>query len=226
MIRLKSKEITKRQLLQRQPPRSNERPRIHPPPAQQTESTKKFTASNAVVQTSQPLHNFLAACPQTNIRDSVAVPAHSTITGSASTEGTGTVSSDVQYKCKWWPVCKLEATVCGGKRKNKCIVYGDEGTKRQKRPSDEELARATRFETWSETAKSRDCAYFPICSMKAVDCGGSNKQSCCIYGIRGSKHPPSDSLLTEAKNSSKLKKNRERKRAKRAAAKGQPSKNN
>ena len=118
------------------------------------------------------------------------------------------------------PVCKFEATVCGGKRKNKCNVYGDQGTKRQKRPSDEELARATRLETWSEMAKSRDCAYFPICQMKAVECGGSKKHLCCIYGNRGSKHPPSDRLLNEAKRAAKSKKDGEQNKAKRAAAKG------
>ena len=87
------------------------------------------------------------------------------------------------------------------------------------RPDDQELARAIRLETWSELAKSRDCAYYPICSMKAVDCGGRTKQGCCIYGVRGSKNPPSNNVLDEAKKAAKSKKVNDRSKAKRNATK-------
>ena len=56
--------------------------------------------------------------------------------------------------------------------------------------------------------------------MKAVECGGTKKQFCCVYGNRGSKHPPSDRLLNEAKRATKSKKDGEQNKAKRDAAKG------
>ena len=55
-------------------------------------------------------------------------------------------------------------------------MYGDQGNLRQSRPSERDLAQTNQVETWSVNAKSRDCHYYPIYTMQAVDCGGWRKQ--------------------------------------------------
>ena len=117
--------------------------------------------------------------------------------------------TEVAVKCKWWPVCTSLASVCGGRQKRHCKFYGTNGTKTP--PSEEEFARLLRFKTWSAAALKRDCAYYPLCTQKAWDCGGTKRKNCIVYhGANSTKQPPTEEQLREAKRDSKRRKQMDR----------------
>jgi hypothetical protein len=55
-------------------------------------------------------------------------------------------------KCKFWPICKKSNEVCGGKTKELCLVYGQNGTRMQM-PSVEKLEYQYQLETWWDNKK-------------------------------------------------------------------------
>ena len=108
-------------------------------------------------------------------------------------------------RCKFWPICTSKASVCGGNKLGTCRFH---------QPSEEELGRAVRRESWSESSLKRDCAYQPYCSSKAWFCGGIRKESCSVFGLEGSRRrlapSVSDEELKKAKKDNKKDKQRNR----------------
>ena len=102
--------------------------------------------------------------------------------------------------CKWWPLCKLDAQICGGIEKDRCSEFGVNGKKQA--PKDSELARAYRNATWSETAKRWHCPWG--CGL-AVECGGMKGDSCEKYGVNGTDkdNRPSDEQVASMKKQRK-----------------------
>lgn len=114
-------------------------------------------------------------------------------------------------RCAYWPLCQMDRTECGGKRKELCAVCGANGSK--KTPSKEEHDYQYRLHTWSETAKKSSCYYRPFCNKKAIVCGGTGIGLCStFFGEEGStKMPPEADELKKAK---RLARNQERSKRK------------
>ena len=113
-----------------------------------------------------------------------------------------TSTGTVKQQCAWWPLCELDAQICGGIKKHRCSVYGANGKKPT--PTDSELNLAFRRATWSESAKCWKCPWG--CGF-AVECGGRNKDSCEEYGINGRNkdNRPSGEQLEKMKKQRKAK---------------------
>ena len=175
-------------------------------PSSRHQSVSEQAAPAVSIGTSQSILQD-SSSPQSQMADNAETtqaPAQATTTTLA-----------VEDRCKWWPICKSNKSQCGGSRKSDCNVYGNRGSYRQSKPTDYELARAIRHETWTNKRKSRDCAFHPICKQKAVDCGGWFQTGCCDYGKNGTMAPPGEIDLSLAKKAAKSKKQNERNKAKR-----------
>ena len=82
--------------------------------------------------------------------------------------------------CAWWPICKMSHRDCNGVTKERCAVYGGNGTKTP--PTAEELSYRIRLHTWNNVQLNRDCAWYPFCNSKSVVCGGRFRPLCSKYG--------------------------------------------
>ena len=192
---LENPQQQERRLLQRHEPSSR-----HQSVSEQAARAVSIGTSQSILRDSSSPQSQMAD----NAETTQAIPAQTNILA-------------VEDRCKWWPICKSNKSQCGGSRKSDCNVYGNRGSSRQSKPTDHELARAFRSESWSEEKKSRDCAFYPICTKKAWDCGGWQKTGCCAYGANGSMSPPGDDELSRAKKAAKSKKQNERNKARRTA---------
>ena len=135
--------------------------------------------------------------------------------GPISTSGqTTTVPvANSNVKCSWWPVCKDDVIDCSGFERKSCRNYGTDG--RFPPPSQEDINREHRIMSWNQLQKTKDCAYHPICTKKAWDCGGRTKRECTVFNGKDSTiQPPTDEELKEAKKQSKRVKQRLRRAAK------------
>jgi len=87
--------------------------------------------------------------------------------------------------CAWYPFCKANSSVCGGRWRDSCNVYGKNGTKTP--PTDEELKLARKKEFKDQT---KHCFWWPICTQLSHECGGTRRDKCSIYGKNGTKEAP------------------------------------
>jgi len=97
--------------------------------------------------------------------------------------------------CAWYPFCKANSSVCGGRWRDSCNVYGKNGTKTP--PTDEELKLARKKEFKDQT---KHCFWWPICTQLSHECGGTRRDKCSIYGKNGTKEAPPLEELQRMKN--------------------------
>lgn len=162
--------------------------RLSPPDASNQHSRKRPRANNSVT---------------TEVEAALAVqepPYVPPMSAPSQIQPVATSTGAVVKPCTWWPLCKLDAHICGGIEKHRCSVYGANGSKQT--PADSELALAFRHATWNESMKSRQCPWG--CGF-AVECGGRIKDSCEEYGKNGrNKHNrPSDEQVEKMKKQRK-----------------------
>ena len=87
--------------------------------------------------------------------------------------------------CKWYPLCRLKVSECGGYQKGLCKVYGTNGTIQP--PTKDTFDSYVREAGYANKAKTHRCAWYPVCTMKAWQCGGYHRQGCKVYGLNGAR---------------------------------------
>jgi hypothetical protein len=93
----------------------------------------------------------------------------------------------------------LKVSECGGYEKKLWKVYGTNGTKTP--PTQDVFDSLVRGAGYSNKAKTHNCAWYPACTMKALQCGGYHRKNCMIYGEGGPKagEAPTDDELKRMK---------------------------
>ena len=97
--------------------------------------------------------------------------------------------------CKWYPLCQCKISECGGYEKRLCKVYGTDGTKLP--PTKDAFDSLVRVEGYADKARTHSCAWYPVCTKKAWQCGGYHRKKCSIYGKdapRAGEAPSDDEL--------------------------------
>jgi hypothetical protein len=143
--------------------------------------------------------------------------------------------------CAWSPACHCRAEECCGWTRKGCQVFGSDGEKDPPTLEDLQIARKKRdlvavksstssskkqkqSENGEEDQNSRDCAWYPYCTLPVIVCGGSKRDRCCVYGGTNPIFSPPDMMSDFVKEARMLKVAaksalyRERKRFARAAS--------
>ncbi len=129
------------------------------------------------------------------------------------------VSSSSGKKCAFWPVCKLSCDECGGHSRDKCKIYGVNGSKSAEAPSESEVNHQRRLCNWKPEVVQQNCVWHPWCKSTAAECGGIRFTICKKFGSNGTdrEQAPSREEVVAYKKRVKAQKERERYAAKKAS---------